>query len=149
MRVQLTKKFPKRPVLMCLATLSVVTIFSPAAVGCSCVYLPKHSTAFRKASAVFIGEVVSKTRPKLPEDWDVYRAPVLDLVTFKVERRWKGARGSEVEAWVDMKFSSCGHEVTARSTRSVSTYCTNRAALPSLSFQTCAKSASKLLPVAL
>ena len=70
MRVRLTKKFPKRQVLMSLAMLSFVAMFSPAALGCSCVYLPKHATAFRKASAVFIGEVVGKMQTKLPKNWD-------------------------------------------------------------------------------
>lgn len=108
MRVRLTKKFPKRQVLMSLAMLSFVAMFSPAALGCSCVYLPKHATAFRKASAVFIGEVVGKMQTKLPKNWDSEKAPpVIDVVTFKVERRWKGARGAEVEAWLDLRFSSC------------------------------------------
>ena len=108
MRVRLTEKFPRRQALICLATLAVVAMFSTEAPGCTCVYLPKHATAFRKASAVFVGEVVGKMQTKLPKNWDSEKAPpVIDVVTFKVERRWKGARGSEVEAWIDVRFSHC------------------------------------------
>ena len=97
----------RRQVIAVLALTGFILV-PPAALGCSCVYLPKHSTAFRKASAVFIGEVVSTSRPKLPGNWDSEHAPpVMDFVTFKVERRWKGARKSEVDAWVDMRFN-CG-----------------------------------------
>jgi len=108
MRISSTHQFPKRQILVCLATLAALAVLSPAAQGCSCDYLPKNSTAFRKASAVFVGEVVRRAHSKLPANWDDDTAPsVVDVVTFKVERRWKGARSTEVDAWVDMRFSHC------------------------------------------
>ena len=109
MRMQLTNKFPTRQILVGLVTLAAWTILAPVAHGCSCTYLPKNSTAFRKAKAVFVGEVVSRTQTKLPAKWDDEEnvPPVIYVLTFKVERRWKGARGSEVEAWLDLRYSHC------------------------------------------
>ena len=108
MRPRLTEKFQKRQILLCLVTLVALAVLSPAALGCTCVYVPKNSTAFRRASAVFIGEVVSKARSSLPANWDDDTAPlVTDVVTFKVEKSWKGVRSSEVNAWIDMWFSNC------------------------------------------
>lgn len=99
----------KRQILIGLATLGALAIFSPAALACSCVYQPTNKAAFRKASAVFVGEVVSKSTPKVPASWDDDdKAPfVSDVVTFKVEKRWKGARNSEVDAWLDVRYSHC------------------------------------------
>ena len=108
MRVRLTDKFPKRQILVSLATLAALAILSPAALGCTCDYLPSNSTAFRRASAVFIGEIVSRAHASLPANWNDDTAPlVADVVTFKVERRWKGVRSSEVNAWIDWRFSNC------------------------------------------
>lgn len=109
MRVRLTDKFPKRQIVVCVATLAALAVLSPPALGCSCVYLPKNSTAFRKASAVFVGEVVSRMHSKLPAKWedDDNAPPVLDVLTFKVEKHWKGVRSSEVNAWVDSRYSNC------------------------------------------
>lgn len=109
MRMRLTGKFPTRQVLVCLVTLAAAAVLAPAAYGCSCVELPTNSKAFKKASAVFIGEVVSRTQSKLPASWkdEDDAPPVIYVVTFKVERRWKGARRSEVDAWIDIRFSHC------------------------------------------
>jgi hypothetical protein len=99
----------KRQILIGLATLGALAIFSPAALACTCDYLPTNKAAFRKASAVFVGEVVSKSAPKRPANWndDDTAAFVSHIVTFKVEKRWKAARHSEVDAWLDVSYSHC------------------------------------------
>lgn len=98
----------KRQIPIFLLTLAVLAISAPAAHGCTCDALPKASTAFRKARAVFMGQVIGKTQSKLPANWDSDTMPMVsDVVTFRIEKQWKGIRQSEVEAWIDLRFLNC------------------------------------------
>ena len=91
-----------------LAVVATVILCQTAALGCTCVELPKNSTAFRKAKAVFVGEVVyAAEHSHSPERWGDDHVPFIRIVTFKIEKSWKGARRSEVEVWVDVGFSNC------------------------------------------
>lgn len=96
-----------------LAVVATVILCQAAALGCTCVEAPKTSTAFRKAKTVFVGEVVYVAEhshyPKRWEedDHDGDPLPFIRLVTFKIEKSWKGARRSEVEVWIDVGFFNC------------------------------------------
>ena len=96
-----------------LAVVAFIVLCQTAALGCSCVEYPNTSTAFRKAKAVFVGEVVYVAEHShYPKRWeedddDGDPLPFIRLVTFKIETSWKGARRSEVEVWIDMRFFHC------------------------------------------
>ena len=91
-----------------LAVVAVVILSQSAALGCTCDHLPKNSTAFRKAKAVFIGQVTGdKAHGRRPDSWGDDQVPFIDVVTFKVEKGWKGASSSEVTVWLDFLFFNC------------------------------------------
>ena len=87
----------------------ILLLCHAAALGCTCVELPKTATAFRKAKAVFVGEVVHVAEPHYPDRWADDPVPFTRLVTFKVEKSWKGVRQSEVEVWMEMSFFHCSN----------------------------------------
>jgi hypothetical protein len=64
--------------------------------ACSCAD-PSAREKFRHADAVFLGKVVELTPFGPTEDFPL----AMYVVRFEVERRWKGARGREVEAVAD------------------------------------------------
>jgi hypothetical protein len=66
----------------------VVTLFAPAAYGCFCVR-PEFPDAFKKARAVFLGEVVEITEPKTSEP-NALLSDRLFRIKFKVKSAWKG-----------------------------------------------------------
>lgn len=98
----------KKQYKIILAVVALVILSQSGAVACVCDHLPKNSTAFRKAKAVFIGQVISaKARPPIPDVWEDDKVPFIDVVTFKVEKSWKGPRSSEISVWLDLSFFNC------------------------------------------
>lgn len=79
--------------------LSVTTTF-----GCECP-LGTHKQNYRWAKSIFTGEAVSVGTDKISNPQvskrDLYR------VTFKVERRWKGAKSETVSVLTDSCASMC------------------------------------------
>jgi len=73
--------------------------------SCEC-YTQKHRTDFRRAKAVFVGQVIDidgkrKTPERLSEG-------ATHSAKFKVERAWKGAWKSEVAVFARRYFLTCG-----------------------------------------
>jgi len=73
--------------------------------SCEC-YIQKHRADFRRAKAVFVGQVIDidrrRTTPERLSEGATYSAK------FKVERAWKGAWKSEVAVFARRYFLSCG-----------------------------------------
>ena len=104
-----------RKLKIILAVVATVVLSEFAALGCQCVELPKNSAAFSRAKAVFIGEVVYVTEgPRRPDRWGDAQVPFIRVVTFKVEKSWKGAPRSEVELWLDYLFRCSSSEFRER-----------------------------------
>ena len=94
-----------RAMRIILAVVATMVLCQTAALGCSCIELPKTSTALRKAKAVFVGKVVHVAEHShYPDKWGDDPVSFVRLVTFKVEKSWKGVSRSEVEVWMDMSF---------------------------------------------
>jgi hypothetical protein len=83
-----------------------ITLSAAEAGACTCVIV-KHRTEYRRARAVFIGEVISRdVRPTLPErlkDWGID-----EEVEFEVERIWKGPKVPRLRVFVDYDLTGCG-----------------------------------------
>jgi hypothetical protein len=77
------------------------TIGSSLALACECAEMSQRRK-FRDADAVFTGEVLSfGERAGLNTNKDFKFFPY--LVTFKVEKQWKGKRQPEIVAFADLK----------------------------------------------
>ena len=74
-----------------------------SALACECG--GPHKEEFRRAKAIFIGEAISVGENKL------YNPKISDhplySVTFKVEKRWKGAKKGEVTVFTEFCRSMC------------------------------------------
>lgn len=91
-------------VLACLVV-SFLLVTQSNTYACSCVK-PEVSTAFRKARAVFLGEVVEIVQPHTNKP----TAPLserLFQIKFKVERSWKGAAKQEIVILSDQGRAGC------------------------------------------
>ena len=79
--------------------LLLVAFGSSLAYSCSC-EIPNQRERYRKANAVFVGEVLElKERPRVETSENLNDFPY--QVTFRVEKQWKGKRQSEVTALSD------------------------------------------------
>src|SRR5262244_1658595 len=76
-----------------LAIAAAIVLFTAAAVlGCSC-ETPSQRTAYRKARAVFLGQVLTvKTTSSYTQRTRDYPY----AVTFRVEQSWKGVHGDSI-----------------------------------------------------
>ncbi len=85
----------RRPFGVALAAL-LLCFCGGEALACSCADFSVRRK-FRDADAVFVGRVVELAPAEPSEDFPL----AMYLVRFEVERRWKGAKGREVEAVAD------------------------------------------------
>ena len=87
----------------------IIIFFVLLAIGTSLAYACEcdersQRRRFRDANAVFVGEVLLfGERAGLNTNKDFELFPY--LVTFKIEKRWKGKRQSEITAFADLKGS--------------------------------------------
>jgi hypothetical protein len=77
-----------RSLIRTLLLFAFVGLSASAAYPCSCEF-SKASKKLREAKAVFVGEVVKIGRNEKDKSATV-------AIKFKVERRWKGAKDSEI-----------------------------------------------------
>ena len=80
-------------------------LLAPTAFPCSC-NIEKHRTDFRRANAVFLGQVVGIDRGI--DRTERFSEGVIYSARFKVERVWKGSRKSEVAVFVKIYLFNCG-----------------------------------------
>ncbi len=84
-----------------IAFILLLTFASSSAYACECDESSQRKK-FRDADTVFVGEVlVFGERAGLNTNKDFKLFPY--LVTFKVEKQWKGKRQSEIVAFADLK----------------------------------------------
>jgi len=84
-----------------IAFFTLLAFGSSLAYACECDELSQRRK-FRDADAVFVGEVLLfGERAGLNTNKDFELFPY--LVTFKVEKQWKGKRQSEISAFADLK----------------------------------------------
>lgn len=87
-----------------LLSMLAILILAPVTSACDCFYYPEHRIAFKEAKAVFIGRVIKiEMSTNKPTGLD----SVDEAITFKVEKSWKGATHSQVNAWIDAFHSLC------------------------------------------
>jgi len=79
-------------------------LLAPAAFSCTCPDT-KHRVDFRRAKAVFVGQVIDIDRKgAIPER---LQPNVIYSAKFKIEKAWKGSLKSEVALFVRRSFSGC------------------------------------------
>jgi hypothetical protein len=86
-----------------LLAFGLLIIAAPVASACECMP-PSHSKAFRKAAAVFVGEVVDISDSDVPI---VEGANYSVAVKFKVIEYWKGRVGTEITVHTEQGVMSC------------------------------------------
>ena len=86
-----------------ILTFVFIIIGANVAAACECIW--RHKEEFRTAKDIFVGEAVSVEEDKLfnPKISD----RPLYSITFKVEKRWKGAMRGEVTVLTDSCASMC------------------------------------------
>src|SRR5262245_41754363 len=82
-------------------------LLAPAAFPCTCI-IPKHRTDFRRAKAVFVGQVIdidrkSNISERLSE-------AVIYSAKFKVEKPWKSSLRSEIAVFAWRDFGCSGFD---------------------------------------
>lgn len=93
-------------VTICIALSALLVVaLAPPVHGCTCIFY-SHRKDFRNAKAVFIGTVVAiaPNNRKRSE-------PTRDcryVVTFRLERSWKGTKGGNIVAFSDSGEGGCG-----------------------------------------
>ena len=96
-----------RILLLILLALWIVSLQVLATPLCDCFDYPEHLGAFRESQAIFIGQVVKiDKKAELP---DGLESDVSYALTFKVERRWKGAKNARLIAWEHREHTLCSH----------------------------------------
>jgi len=79
-------------------------LLAPATFPCTCI-IQKHRADFRRARAVFVGQVVGIDRNRLiPERLS---GSVIYSAKFKIEKAWKGSWKSEIAVFTSREFA-CG-----------------------------------------
>jgi hypothetical protein len=86
-----------------------LTVGGSEAFSCTCPHPPSQRTYFRKAKAVFIGQVIEISEGGR----DAYSGQRAYLIRFKVEKSWKGVKGDDVVAsttdvGIDNNTRTCG-----------------------------------------
>lgn len=95
--------------LLAVLVSSIVAV--EAARACSCVLPQSLESELEKASAVFSGRVVAvRLEPAVAPELDLGDGVALEraIVTFEVDRRWKGAPGAEMVVQTLHTCCACG-----------------------------------------
>jgi Tissue inhibitor of metalloproteinase len=100
----------KRVLLMLMFSLFLF-LSAQSVYACTCVGTPPPRQALKEATAVFVGEVISK---KIFDVKDEFGALPVVRVRFAVSRIWKGIEGGEVVVLTAESEDACGYNFEKR-----------------------------------